>query len=340
MKRKLGPLILFALLIALVPALALLAGSETPQTGTAPPSQTAQPEPGDEPSAGVLYEGGTLTVFDEATGQPLTLSEREYLLGAVMCEMPALYEPEALKAQVVACHTYALCVQSMRQSDPDPALMGAAFAVNSETLTGYMTKERAQQIYGARFEEYYTKMEQAVDAVLRDILTYNGEPISACYHAISPGRTEASENIFVTALPYLVSVDSSYDKTAEGYLSTATFTPGELEDVLRLYDKEFTRVGETAQWLGDAQVSEAGTVLSQRICGRDYAGTTLREIFGLRSPAFELRYDGEQFVFEVKGYGHGVGMSQNGANGLAKEGKTYVEILAHYYPGAVLTQLD
>ena len=330
MKQKIGPMVLFALLIAFTPALALLSGRGPALENTENNNYAVPPEE--------RYEGGVIIVFDEAAGQTLTLTEREYVLGALVCEMPALYESEALKAQAVAIHTYALNVVQSSAAKPDPELEGAAFKVNTALYLGYTTAQNAEKIYGGSFGEYYTKMENAVDAVMRGILTYNGEPISACYHAISPGRTEASENVFVNALPYLVSVDSSFDATAEDFLSQKNLTANELEDVLRAYDAGFVAAGEPAAWAGAASTTEAGTVLTQSICGREYAGTKLRELFGLRSAAFTLAYTDGEFVFSVKGYGHGVGLSQHGANYLAKEGKTYSEILAHYYPGAALTE--
>lgn len=331
MKRKLGPMVLFALLIALTPALALLAGK-----GPALDSENKQSQ---QDSAN--YEGGEIIVFDEAKGQTVTLSEREYVLGALICEMPALYEDEALKAQAVAIHSYALNVKQARRDNPDPALKGGYFMVNSANFTGYTTVDGAKKVYGDNFDAYYAKMEAAVDATIQQILTYDGDPISACYHAISPGRTEASENIFVSALPYLVSVDSSWDTAAADYKSEARFTPSDFEDLMRIYDKDFKVSGDPSAWVGSVTVSEAGTVLKQMLCDREYAGTSLREVFSLRSAAFELSYDEStsEFVFNVKGYGHGVGLSQNGANGMAKEGKTYEEILAHYYPGTVLTEV-
>lgn len=331
MKRKLGPMLLFALLIAFTPALALLAGEG--------PSLAEKGPGSDEQSSKGFYAGGEIIVLDEATGQTLTLTERDYVLGALICEMPALYDPEALKAQAVAIHTYALNVKETQLANPNPELKGAYFKVNSSTYTGYTTEDGAAKIYGKDFAKYYDKMKQAVDETMAQILTYDGKPICACYHAISPGKTEASENIFVTPLPYLVSVDSSFDETAENFLSEARFAPSEVEDYLRSYDSSFTTSGDPANWIDTAVTSEAGTVLSQTICGREYAGTSLREIFRLRSAAFALAYTDGEFVFTVKGYGHGVGLSQYGANYLAETGKTYIEILNHYYPGAVLTQV-
>lgn len=324
MKKKIGPLILFALLILFVPALALLAGA-LPNTSGGP--------------GGQVYEGGDMILLDAATGQTITVTEREYVIGALVCEMPALYETEALKAQAVAIHTYALHLKETQTANPNPDLKGAYFKVNSANYSGYVSRTGAQKLYGNQFDEYYTKMEQAVDATLKYILIYDGGPISACFFAISPGKTENSENVFSTALPYLVSVDSSFDQNAEGYLSEKKVTPEQFEELMIIYDSQFIAQGDPETWAGTSRLSDAGTVMTQTICGRQYAGTSLRQIFDLRSAAFTLSYDGQDFVFKVKGYGHDVGMSQYGANYLAGQGKTYVEILNYYYTGAILRQV-
>lgn len=328
MKKWVGPIILFAVLIIITPALALFAGP-VPEETSDPKGQDGNP----------VYQGGDMILFNEADGQTITVTEREYVIGALVCEMPALYEVEALKAQAVAIHTYALHVKEAQLANPDPDLKGAYFKVNPSANTGYITRTGIQKLYGAKFDEYYAKIEQAVDATLRYVLMYENKPITACFFAISPGKTENSENVFSTAMPYLVSVDSLFDQNAEGYLSEEKIPAGQFKDMMLSYDYQLTMEGDPAGWVGSARLSDAGTVMTQTICGRQYAGTSLRQIFGLRSAAFTLSYDGQDFVFSVKGYGHAVGMSQYGANYLATQGKTYTEILSYYYSGAVLRQV-
>ncbi len=335
MKQLLGLVLIFALFILLTPAIALISPDRSAAGGT--PGDLFQTAENQDGSADApADQGEMLVVLNEADGQLLQLTMREYLIGAVTCEMPALYEPEALKAQAVAAHTYALYVQQMREASPLPELMGASFTVDTSSYTGYMTREQAELHFGADFDTYYTKIEQAVDAVLQETLQYDGQLISACYHAISPGRTENSENVFSSALPYLVSVDSEWDKTSPDYETTAVFTPSELDDLLRLGRSDFAASGDAASWLGDYAVTEAGTVTRMTICGTDFTGTELRSLLGLRSAAFTAAYADGEFTFTVHGYGHGVGMSQYGANCLAQQGKSYAEILAHYYPGTEL----
>ena len=146
-------------------------------------------------------------------------------------------------------------------------------------------------------------------------------------------------NVFAASLPYLVPVDSAADTAARGYASAATFTASDLAGILASADDGFSASGDPSQWLGAAVKSASGTVLSLRVCGRDFTGTRLRALLGLRSAAFDAAYDAgsASFVFSVRGYGHGVGMSQYGANALARQGYTFDEILAHYYTGAQLS---
>ncbi|MEG1304936.1 MAG: stage II sporulation protein D, partial [Oscillospiraceae bacterium] len=287
-----------------------------------------------------FFEGGEIIVFDEANGKILTLTEREYVLGATLCEMPASYEPEALKAQAVACHTYALFVKKMRQSSPDPNLKSAYFTVNSSMLEGYMSIDRAKSYFKDSFSEYYSKVSAAVDEVLAQVLTYDGELISSCYHAISGGRTEASENVFAAPRPYLVSVDSKQDMTAPSFESKVEMEAFVLEDKMKCFDAEFKATQPPSDWFGEKKLSDAKTVLTINICGRQYKGTQVREALNLRSAAFDVKYENEKFIFTVRGFGHGVGMSQYGANELAKKGWSYKEILAQYYKGTALSKAE
>ena len=332
MKQKILLFLVFTALIALAPAVSLLGGASADKAE--PVSAAASPEAS---AAEPVRAGEELILLDAASGELIHLNERDYAVGAVMCEMPASYESEALAAQALASRSYALYVKALREKEPLPELNGAHFSVNTATLEGYMAPEQARGLWGARYDEYFAKVCAAVDATMGEALTYKGAPTAACYHAISPGATENSENVFSSALPYLVSVDSSWDKAAPDYETTATFTPAALEDLLRLGEGTFAAAGEPSGWLGASRSTASGTVLSLEICSREFTGVKLREYLSLRSAAFEVEYLNDEFVFTVRGYGHGVGMSQFGANELAKSGKTHAEILAHYYHGASVT---
>ncbi|MEG0912378.1 MAG: stage II sporulation protein D [Oscillospiraceae bacterium] len=337
MKQMTGLVILFALFIALTPAIALLSPNKSDlKDAIFKPGETPDSIVNSEPEK-QKYDGGSILVLDEASGQTLSLTEREYVIGAVLCEMPALYEPDALKAQAIATHTYALFVKDMREAAPLPELAGAYFKVNTSAFSGYMTKDQAEVHFGNNFEKYYSKITAAVDSTLDTVLKYDGKLISACYHAISPGKTENSENVFSSSAPYLVSVDSSWDSGAEGFETVVALTPGELSDMLGTAKQGFIPSGAPSEWLGDTSYTDAGTVSGINICGVALTGTELRSMLQLRSAAFTARFEDDKFVFTVHGYGHGVGMSQYGANCMAKSGKSYKEILAHYYKNTNLS---
>ena len=327
---------LFLMLTVLMPALALLPA----KSGEAPAPQSSFPA-ADEPAQEILPQQEaeqTVTVWDEATGSPVTLGMRQYLISALLCEMPLTFHDEALKAQVVAAHSYALYCTALRRAQPMDELQGAAFSVNSAACEGLMSEQQAKARFGS---SYYLSVEKAaaiVDSVLPLLLTYEGEPIAAAYHAISAGRTEQSGNVWSTALPYLVSVDSDADRLAEGYESSVSVSLTEFCSALHALNAAFSPQGDPATWIQDLQRSEAGYVLQLSVCGVPFTGTQLRQAFSLRSSCFSLQLTDEQAVFTVYGYGHGVGMSQTGADAMARAGSSFSEILAHYYPGTQLTE--
>lgn len=273
-------------------------------------------------------------VLDINSGQVMEVPVREYVIGAVCAEMPASFEPEALKAQAVAAHTYAERQRRISRNSPKKELCGADFSNDTSKYQGYFTDSQIKHYFGENYDEYYGKISAACDEVVDCILTYQDEPIIAAFHSMSAGMTESAENAWGTAVDYLVPVDSSADKTAPKYEEevrvTQSFLKSRLEDV-------FTGVelGEDAsRWIMPAERSDSGTVLTAVLGDKTVTGNEIRTALGLRSADFQVRIEGNDAVITTKGFGHGVGMSQYGANAMAKEGKTWQEILAHYYPGS------
>ena len=267
--------------------------------------------------------GVTLSVLTENGPLPMTLAE--YLPRAVAAEMPVSFGPEALKAQAVAARTYVLA--SARHPDAD-------VCTDSGCCLAYRTEDELRALWGEDYDECMATVTAAVNATDGEILTYEGRPIQAVFHASSAGSTEDSAAVW-SAQPYLIAVASP--ETAEAVpelISTAVFSPEELARRLGLTDAD---APET--WLAGAERDGAGRVKYLRIAGQTLSGAFVRGALGLRSTDFDLRFDGGSFVFTVAGYGHGVGMSQTGAKLLAAEGWTYGEILAHYYPGTELVHL-
>lgn len=275
-------------------------------------------------------------VLDCKTGEVLEVSVRDYLIGVVCAEMPASFETEALKAQAVAAHTYAERIRLQNQANPNANLQNADFSNDSAVYQAFYTQEQIREAYGDAFEERYGKVAAAVDAVADELLYYNDEPIVAAFHAISSGKTESAEAIWGTALSYLVSVDSESDTAVPAYSETVTLSPDEVKTRIWQDNPNTEFSDDPAEWLRIRTVSGVGTVLSISVGSDTMSGQELRTALGLRSACFTVTYADGQFSFTTKGYGHGVGMSQYGANAMAKAGETYETILLHYYPTATL----
>lgn len=200
---------------------------------------------------------------------------------------------------------------------------------------GYLTDAVLRSYWGTAYEENYARLSALVDSVLTDVLYYGSAPAGASYFAISNGMTEASENVWGTALPYLVAVDSSTDLNADNYLYTVQFTTEQMQQALGGLGL-LPDLAAPASWFGEAALTPSGYVASLPVCGQSVTGPALRKALGLRSACFTVQYQEGSFLLTTKGYGHGVGLSQWGAKALAEQGQSAEEILAHYFPGTEL----
>ena len=326
-------LLIFAVLLVLGSALPLAAYRVTravlghtaplPAASSVPELPTSQPK--DLPSA----DAETFPVEDQSAGKVVQLSRREYVLGAVAAEMPVSWPDEALKAQAVAAHTYALYCRAALQS-------GAWLTVDPARRQGCLTEPVLRSYWGTAYEQNYARLSALVDEVLNDLLFYDNAPACTSYFAISNGRTEASENVWGTALPYLVPVDSSTDTAADNYEYTLNLSAAQLQQLLAERLGITADLSQQAQWFGTPVLTPSGYVDSLPVCGQTVQGTALRKALGLRSACFTVVCQSGTFSFTTRGYGHGVGMSQWGAKALAEQGADYRAILAHYYPGTEL----
>ena len=276
-------------------------------------------------------------VLDVATGEILEVPVREYVIGAVCAEMPASFHSEALKAQAVAAHTYAERQRMHEREAPTPELMGADFSNDTSRYQGYFTEAQAKKVLGADFEKNYSRISECADEVIDYIITYKDEPIISAFHSMSSGMTESAENVWGTAVDYLVPVDSEYDLNAPKYTDEIRYSREvmqyKLENAFQGVELGENMVG----WLVVREVSDQGTVLHADVGNMSVTGNDVRNALSLRSPCFEVKYEGDEAVITTKGFGHGVGMSQYGANSMAAEGRTWQEILEHYYTGCEIT---
>lgn len=266
----------------------------------------------------------TVRVKLTETGEITTITLKDYLFGVVAAEMPALYEEEALKAQAVAAYTYyTIKKEAADTNDYD-------ISDDFTTDQAFITVTAAREKWGDGADEFEGKIRRCINEVLGQRVLYEGQPAYTVYHAISFGVTENAAEVWGSEYPYLASVDSSFDKTEKNYLSSATFTAAEFKAAMSPY-VEVTNTEENQ--ITDLIRTAAGGVKSASVAGVSVNGADIRTALGLRSANFEVSFADGVYTFNVKGYGHSVGMSQHGAHYLAMQGKTYKEILKHYYTG-------
>ena len=305
------------------------------------PAEAAAEDPETTLAAAVSDKGvESFLILDETTGEVETVALRDFVRGAVAAEMPANFHQEALKAQAVAAHTFALHNHRVQQETPEPELKGADFSADPSNRKIYMTETQARAFYGDKADQYWAKICAAADSVLPYVLEYDEEPIVAAYHAISAGQTEDASNVWTGSAPYLAPVHSEGDILAPDYETDLSISKEELETKLMDAYPEMVLQDDPDHWFGDTTRSGSGYVVEVEVGNQSLHGKEIRQLLDLRSHNFDVSYTDQGFVFTVYGYGHGVGLSQYGADFLARQGKTFDEILSAYYTDAVLTQVE
>ena len=330
MKKYFSSLAIIGISVILIPAVPVISGLR-------PCAVSQNFSNADNPQISYSYSLKPYRVLDIETNTVNEVPVREYVIGAVCAEMPADFEIEAIKAQAVSAHTYAERQRSNARENPDESLNGADFSNDTSKYQGYFSEKQIKDSYGENFDEYYKKISSAVDEVLNYIITFDNMPIISAFHSMSSGITESAENVWGTPTPYLVPVDSSYDKSAPKYLDEKSFSPEELKNILEESFPEVNLQEDFTDWIKINSVSDSGTVLSAQVGNLTLSGGELRSALGLRSACFDIDFSENSVTFTTKGFGHGVGMSQYGANSMAQDGKNWREILSHYYPTAVIT---
>ena len=261
-----------------------------------------------------------------------TVDEDTYLTAVVLSEMPASFEPEALAAQAVAARTF-LARQRLAGKHMD-----CDVCADSACCQAWSSEATLEAKHGVELPQYWDKASSAVTETTGEILTYDGAPIEAVYFSCSGGSTEAAVAVWGTDVPYLQAVESPGEQDALRYESEAAFPEDELRAILNKAAPEAKLDGPSEGWFGEPILTEGGGVASVTIGGEDFTGTQLRSLLGLNSTRFTVTCGDGEVVFHVRGFGHRVGMSQYGANAMAKEGHTCEEILEHYFTGAQVVQ--
>ncbi len=275
-------------------------------------------------------------------GQPLRLLKldgtveemtmEDYLWGVVAAEMPASFQMEALKAQAVAARTYCLYQRGGGEKHS-----GADVCGDYTCCQAYLTREQAAVGWGADAERYIDKITQAVAQTDGLLCLYEGEPIDAVFFSSTAGRTSDALAVWGKAVPYLSAVDSPEGTEVPGWQTVVTFTPEEFTARFQAAYPEADLSVSPQDWFRELVTDDSGVVTSLTIGGGSLSGGQARSLFGLRSAHFTAAATDEEVNFWVTGYGHGVGLSQYGANALAGEGKSFQEILEWYYTGVTVS---
>lgn len=264
-----------------------------------------------------------VTIKDADSSEETTLNLEEYIVGVVAGEMPASFAEEALKAQAIAARSYALSKINSATTSYD--------LVTDITNQVYITPEQMQEKWGGDYEYYYNRVKKAVEDTKNLVMEYEGEIISAYYFAMSNGYTEDVSLVFGENRDYLVSVDSTWDEDVKNFTTTTTFSK---QDFCTKLNIDCTNIV-----IGDIVRSETNRVNAITINDQEFKGTTVRTLLGLRSTDFTIDIS-DDVKITTKGYGHGVGMSQYGANAMAKNGSNYEEILHHYYKDIDIVEIN
>ena len=259
----------------------------------------------------------TIRVYRENLGIIEEVPIEEYVVGVLAGEMPIEFELEALKAQAVAARSYVMTqVQRNIKNNYD--------VVDTVMNQVYLDRPYLQSVWKESYTGNINKIKTAVLETKGEYISYDGKVAEALFFSTSPGKTENSEDIFSSKVSYLRSVDSDWDKISPVYETIKTFSLSEFYNLLGLdYNNNLkTEVVDT---------TSTGRIKTIKINNNLFTGSSVCAKLGLKSTFFEIINGGEKIIVKNRGYGHGVGMSQYGAEGMAEAGYNYEDILKHYY---------
>jgi len=259
----------------------------------------------------------------------------EYVRGVVAAEMPIDFELEALKAQAIAARTY--IVKRIIDKDYSDVPDGAIVTDTTQHQV-FLSDEELKRLWGINYNERINKLNQAVNETYGQVITYNDQPINALYFSTSNGYTENSEEYWQKEIPYLRSVASPWDTASPKYSSSALVSFSTFYETFNLSSSVASQ--NNSDWIKILELTTGNRVDKLKVGDKIYSGREIRELFKLNSSSFTFEINNEGVLFNTKGYGHGVGMSQYGANGMANEGKSAEEIITYYYAGVKITDIE
>ena len=269
-----------------------------------------------------------ISLYNTKTKKNETIDLEDYLIGVVAAEMPASFELEALKAQAVAARTYT--IKKTQLFNGGGCSRGGDICTDSTHCQAYATLSQRKKNWGNNFSLYESKVKEAVSQTLGEAVMYENQPIEAFFHSSAGGKTENSENAFSEPLPYLISVDSD-EKDSPKSIETIKISR---KSFIKTLNEEFGAKLKNSILENNIDILNrfsSGRVDKIQIGAKEVTGKQIRSALALNSTNFSFKYDKNNVIITTKGFGHGVGMSQNGANIMAKEGNDYKDILQHYY---------
>jgi len=328
-------LLLIAFLLPLLAAGQPYGNKPSPEPSEADTETDAPPAP--DPEVSPIAQGSSPDADTQivllTAGTPVPMALSDYLYGVVSAEMPALYPLDALRAQAVAARTYAMHARR------NPHHPDADICDDYAHCMAYRPLEAAIEAWGAEDGTAYAeKIKEAVDSTDGEVLLYGGELIDALFFAVSSGKTENASDVWSGSAPYLQSVDSPWDSESPSYRSKVTVSHKEAREKLTEALPGIDLSAKPSKWFGKPERSPSGGIKTVTVGGMAVSGPDLRGIFGLSSHNFTIKSKKRKFIFRVKGYGHGVGLSQFGARQMALAGHDYRAILTHYYNGVEIAK--
>lgn len=323
MKRiGIGLAILLAIIL-MVPAAIILFGDE--------PSELSQKEPEEIPLPSKLENQIPISVYRTESKQVEVVPIEEYIVGVVAAEMPADFELEALKAQAMAARTYMIRRLAGKKYSDVPE---GAHVTDTVQHQVYMDEAQRQKVWGEDYDWKIAKIRKAVVETAGKVLTYAGEPIDATFFSTSNGFTENSEEYWAKQIPYLRSVQVPWDKSSPKYEWTTSIPMKTIEKKLNI--KLSAKASTTSDWIKVLEKTTGDRIAKIQVGDQVLTGREFREKLGLPSSDFKFQVKKDLLQITTYGYGHGVGMSQWGANGMASEGKQAHDIVKYFYQGIAI----
>ncbi len=272
-------------------------------------------------------EKETVSVLKTSTDTVIEVDMFDYIVGTVAGEMPASFNIEALKAQAVISYTYAKYLTE--KSDNNAMVLSDSSNVHQS----YIDKNEQKKKWGEHYDEHRSKIEDAVNDVIGECLAYDGKTAMTVFHALSEGETNSAEEIWGDAVPYLVSVKAPSNESAKKEFN---FTEDEFRKLFEEHGETDFDEGDSKKWAKITEKSDNGFIRKLTVGNKTFSSAEVADILSLPSTNFTAKHSDKTFIFTAYGKGHGVGMSQYGAEYMAQSGNDYAEILSHFYPGTTL----